>query len=549
MRTTRSLFYLTKNSTSSKPYDFVIVGAGSAGCVVSNRLSADGRHSVLLVEAGGRDSYPWIHIPVGYFKTMGNPRTDWSYPTQPDDGLNGRSIIWPRGKGLGGSSSINGLLYVRGQSLDFDHWRQLGNQGWAWRDVLPYFKKAESWEDGANDSRGGDGPLSVSKTRFTHPVIDAWLAAATAAGYPATADYNGENQEGVGYYQMTTRNGRRASAAVAYLRPAKNRSNLDVITDAQAERLHFEGKRVTGVSVRTKSGVSSFTANKEVILSAGTIASPQLLLLSGIGAPTQLQAHGISVQHVLEGVGENLQDHLQARPIFHCSVPTINTEAKTIIQKAFIGLRYALNRSGPMAMAASLGAAFCRTRPELETPDVQFHIQPFSKDTLVDDTHEFSAFTASVCQLRPESTGRLTLTCADVKQYPAIEPNYLSTQTDRDTLVEGIRIARRINQFEPLKSIVGTEHAPGPEVSNEHNELLDWARSSSTTIFHPTGTCKMGSDAMAVVDERLRVHGVPGLRVADCSIMPRIVSGNTNAAAIMIGEKASAMILEDTGRA
>jgi choline dehydrogenase len=346
---------------------------------------------------------------------------------------------------------------------------------------------------------------------------------------------------------MTTRKGRRCSAAVAYLRPAENRKNLDVVTEAKVLDVCFDGQRACGVTAMIKGRPTTLTARREIILCAGAIASPQLLMLSGVGPADELQTHGLAVRHALSGVGENLQDHLQARPIFRCRTSTINVETKTLLQKAMIALRYAVNRSGPMSMAASLGAAFFRSRPELETPDIQFHIQPFSKDNVV-VTHDFSAFTASVCQLRPESTGRVTLKSAVPADYPSIHPNYLSTRTDCETLVEGIRIARRIAQCEPLKSLVTSEHVPGADVGDAHEEILDWARSNATTIFHPTGTCKMGRDAMAVVDERLTVHGISGLRVADCSIMPKIVSGNTNATAIMIGEKAATMILEDTRR-
>ena len=532
-------------------YDFVIVGAGSAGCVVANRLSENGKHSVLILEAGGKDTYPWIHIPVGYFKTMGNPRTDWGYETEPDQGLNGRSIAWPRGKVLGGSSSINGLLYVRGQALDYDAWRQLGNRGWAWNDVLPHFIKAESWERANGNLRGADGPLSVSESRYRHPLIDAWMTAAIRAGYRAAADYNGEDQEGAAYYQMTTRKGRRCSSAVAYLRPAKNRHNLTILTEALVTAIEFDDEKKRASAVRVARGDTELVirARNEIVLCAGAIVSPQLLMLSGVGPADHLQEHGITVRHDLAGVGKNLQDHLQARPIFYCTVPTLNVQTNSWMKKALIVMEYCLKRGGPMSMAASLGAGFFRTRAELATPDIQFHIQPFSKDDLAGLTHRFSAYTASVTQLRPESTGEILLKSREPKAYPAIFPNYLSTKTDCDTLVEGVRIARRLNGFEPLKSIVTGEYAPGATVGAGYDEILSWVRESSTTIFHPTGTCKMGVDKQAVVDDRLRVFGVQGLRVADCSIMPKIVSGNTNAPAIMIGEKASAMILEDARHA
>lgn len=526
-------------------FDFIIVGAGSAGCVLANRLSEGGRYRVLLVEAGGKDSSPWIHIPVGYFRTMGHPSTDWCYRTEPDPGLNGRSIAWPRGKVLGGSSSINGLLYVRGQAQDFDHWRQLGNPGWAWSDVLPLFRRAESWELGGSRVRGSDGPLAVSTTRLTRQIVDAWIEAAIRTGYRHAADYNGEDQEGVGYFQLTARNGRRCSSAVAYLRPALSRRNLTVFTHTQAEGLTIEEGRVDGLVVRRAGETIKLRARREVVLSAGAIGSPQLMMVSGIGPPEKLLPHGIDVRVNSPGVGENLQDHLQVRPVFKCQVSTINTEISNIFKQAMIGLQYLLFRSGPMTMAASLGTGFLKTRPELETPDIQFHVQPFSADRPADGPHKFSAFTASVLQLRPESQGQISLISADIRDHPSIRPNYLATDVDCRTAIDGLKIARRIARHEPLKSLITEEHAPGFAIDADDDTLLDWTRSTATTIYHPTGTCKMGVDDMAVVDPRLRVRGIDGLRVADCSIMPTITSGNTNAPAIMIGEKASDLILAD----
>ena len=527
-------------------FDFVIIGAGSAGCVLANRLSADGRHSVAVIEAGGRDSSSWIHIPVGYFKTMGNPKTDWCYRTEPDRGLNGRSIPWPRGKTLGGSSSINGLLYVRGQDRDFDRWRQMGNVGWGWDDVLPLFIRSETWELNGSPLRGTSGPLHVSSTRLRRPIVDAWLEAAVAAGYKMNDDYNGAEQEGISYFQQTAHKGKRCSSAVAYLHPVASRSNLTVLTNTQVTGLTFEGRRATGLTAERGGETLKIEAKREVVLSAGAIASPQLLMVSGIGGADELRAHGIEPRVELKGVGKNLQDHLQARPVFKCNVSTINTEIRSLIRKASMGVQYLLTRSGPMTMAASLGTGFLKTRSDLERPDIQFHIQPFSADSPAEGPHRFSAFTASVLQLRPESSGHLELKSADARDYPAIHPNYLSTKTDCDTLVEGIRVARRIARHEPLKSLVTEEHAPGDDISDDDDDaLLDWARNTSTTIYHPTGTCKMGSDPMAVTDHRLRVHGIENLRVADASIMPAITSGNTNAPTIMIGEKASDLILED----
>lgn len=527
-------------------FDFVIVGAGSAGCVLANRLCADGRYSVAVVEAGGRDSSPWIHVPVGYFKTMGNPKTDWCFKTEPDAGLNGRSINYPRGKVLGGSSSINGLLYVRGQPQDFDGWRQLGNTGWSWDDVLPYFKKSENWEANNSELRGTDGPLSVSPKCITREVVDKWIESAVAAGYKETPDYNGEDQEGVSYFQFTAHRGRRCSSAVAYLRPAQKRQNLTILTNTAVTALTFDGRRVTGLTARQGDADVTIKARREVVLSAGALASPQLLMVSGIGPKDALAKHGITVRHDAKGVGQNLQDHLQARPVYKCNVPTINTEIGNLFKQALIGLQYVATRTGPMTMAASLGTGFLKTRPDLQTPDIQFHVQPFSADKPADGPHTFSAFTASVLQMRPESVGHVDLKSADMRDAPAIHPNYLATKTDCDTLVEGIRIARKIARTAPLSGVVTAEHGPGDAIGDDdYDGLLNWARDTATTIYHPTGTCKMGQDDMAVVDERLRVRGIEGLRVADASIMPLITSGNTNAPTIMIGEKASDMILED----
>ena len=527
-------------------FDFIIVGAGSAGCVLANRLSADGRYQVALFEAGGRDTSPWIHIPVGYFKTMGNPATDWRYRTEADPGLNGRALNWPRGKVLGGSSSINGLLYVRGQPQDFDHWRQLGNPGWGWDDVMPLFRQAENWEGAPSDVRGKGGSLNVSESRVQRPVIDAWVDAAEGLGYKRTEDYNGEDQEGVGHFQMTMRDGRRCSSATAFLKPARGRSNLHVFTGAQTLGLIMEGKRAAGIRVRRGNEVVEARARREVVLSAGALGSPHILMLSGIGAGAELSAHGIGVVHDLAGVGKNLQDHLQARPVYKTNSSTINSETRHPLQYVGIAMQYALRRSGPMAMAASLGTAFLKTRPELETPDIQFHLQPFSADSPGQGTHPFSAFTASVLQLRPESTGHLELTSASPDDYVAIHPNYLATKTDCDAIVAGVRIARAVCRAEPVSSMITEEYSPGPAVDDaDYDAILEWVRNTATTIYHPTGTCKMGPDNMAVVDARLRVHGIEGLRVADASIMPVITSGNTNAPSIMIGEKASQMVLED----
>ncbi|MGY8863175.1 MAG: GMC family oxidoreductase [Pseudomonadales bacterium] len=526
----------------SKRYDYIVIGAGSAGCAVANRLSQDGLHTVALLEAGGRDLNPWIHVPVGYFKTMGNPGTDWCYHTQPSNGLNGRSIPWPRGKVLGGSSSINGLLYVRGQAQDFDDWANLGNEGWHWDNVLPYFKRSEDWQGKPSALRGKGGPLAVSETRLSRPVVDAWLQAAANSGYPANDDYNGADQEGVGLFQLTSKNGRRCSSAVAYLNSARSRPNLTILTRSCVEKLIFDGLRATGVQLAS----GQLMANKEVILCAGAIGSPQLLMVSGIGSTEQLTPHKINIVKELPGVGRNLQDHLQARPVFKCAASTINTEISSWFKQGLIGLEYLLKRTGPMTMAASLGAGFVKTHLSPQRPDIQFHIQPFSADSPAQGPHKFDAFTASVLQLRPESAGHLSLVSNRFADHPDIHPNYLATKLDQQTIVAGIKIARDIAQQAPLKSLITQEHSPGINIGDQADEdILNWARDTATTIYHPTGTCKMGNDDMAVVDAQLKVHGIEGLRVADASIMPIITSGNTNAPAIMIGEKVAAMILQE----
>jgi choline dehydrogenase len=469
---------------------------------------------------------------------------DWCFETLPDEGLNGRKLQWPRGKVLGGSSSLNGLLYVRGQPEDYDRWQQLGNRGWGWDDVLPLFRRSENQERGGDEFHGSDGELSVSDMRLNRLICDAWVEAAQAAGYPFNADYNGASQEGVGYYQLTCRNGRRCSSAVAFLNPARSRSNLHIVTNAHTTSIDIEDGKAVAVRYDQKGSDQVIRARREIILSAGAIGSPHILMLSGIGEPDQLRSHGIDVKVASRDVGKKLQDHLQARLIHKCHGKTLNDEVRSLFGQAKIAMEYAMFRTGPMTMAASLAVGFMKTRPELATPDIQFHVQPWSADSPGEGVHPFSAFTSSVCQLRPESRGEITLTSANPYDAPAIHANYLATETDRTTIVEGIKVAMRIAEFEPLKSMIKEPFRPDNSVTTD-DELLQWARDYSTTIYHPTGTCRMGQDEHAVVDERLRVRGIEGLRVADCSIMPEIVSGNTNAPAIMIGEKASDLVRED----
>jgi len=527
-------------------YDYIIVGGGSAGCVLANRLSADATKRVLLLEAGGRDWNPWIHIPVGYFKTMHDPRTDWCFKTEPDAGLNGRRLEWPRGKVLGGSSSINGLLYIRGQHEDYDHWRQLGNTGWSYDDVLPYFKRSEDQERGADDYHGSGGPLAVSNMRIRRELCDNFIAAAGELGIPASDDFNGARQEGAGYFQLTARNGRRCSAAVGYLNPARKRANLDIVIHAQTDRVIFEGRRAVGVAYRRKGTPCQAQCRGEVILSAGAIGSPQILMLSGVGPGGHLRSLDIPVLHDLSGVGQNLQDHLQVRVVFKTRQPiTMNDQVHNPLKKMMMGVEYALFRRGPLTMGASQVCVFAKTSPEAATPDIQFHLQPLSADKPGEGLHRFSAFTSSTCQLRPESRGRIELRSPNPQDHPAIHPNYLATVKDQQVTVAGMKMSRAIAATGTLAPLIESEMTPGPEVATDE-QLLEAARNIGQTIYHPTSTCKMGRDATAVVDERLRVHGLEGLRVVDASIMPSLVSGNTNAPTVMIAEKASDMILADS---
>ena len=525
--------------------DYIIIGAGSAGCVLANRLTASGRHRVLLLEAGGHDRNIWIHIPLGYGKLFANPKVNWLYATEPEPELNNRKVIQPRGKVLGGSSSINGLLYVRGQPEDFDHWRQLGNTGWAFADVLPYFRRAEDQARGADALHGVGGPLAVSDVCEPHPLCEAFIAAAQAAGFPRNDDFNGARQEGAGYFQLTTRNGRRWSTAVGYLRQARRRPNLTIACNALATRILFSGRQATGVEYRQEGALRTAYANGEVILAGGAFNSPQLLQLSGLGPAALLRRHGVEVIADVPGVGQDLQDHLQIRMQYRCTHPiTMNDVINHWRHRYGAGLRYALSRKGLLTIGAGYAGAFLRTRLELATPDVQIHFLIFSADAAGGALHPFPGFMTSVCQLRPESRGFVEIRSRDPAEPPAIQPRYLTSRHDRDTVVAGMTLMRQVMEQRAMRRLIAEERAPGPHCASD-DDLLAFARETGTTVYHPTSTCRMGSDPGAVVDERLRVRGFDKLRVIDASIMPSIVSGNTNAAAVMIGEKGADMVLQD----
>ncbi|MGE3876583.1 MAG: GMC family oxidoreductase [Parvibaculaceae bacterium] len=528
-------------------FDFIVVGGGSAGCALAARLSESGRHRVALVEAGPRDLNPWIHLPIGYGKTMWDPRFNWKFETEPEPTMHGRRIYWPRGKVLGGSSSINGLIAIRGQREDYDRWRDLGNPGWGFSDVFPYFLKLESNPDLAGtQEHGASGPIAVTSIKARHELIEALIASAQANGIPRTNDFNGRIQEGVGYYQLTTRNGWRISAAQGYLRTARRRPNLVILTDAQAIGISFDGRRARAVAFVRKGRSETIRAQRGIVLSAGAIQTPHLLMLSGIGPREQLQRHGITPLVDAPEVGQNLKDHLQVRLIYKCTKPiTTNDDLASFAGQVKIALQWLVKRSGPLAVGINQGGLFARALAGSATPDIQFHVATLSADMAGAKPHPFSGFTISVCQLRPESTGEIRLASADPLVRPLIHARYLTAPHDQACITAGIRLAQRIAATEPLASYVKECLKPGPEATGDA-QLLEFARATGATIFHPTGTCRMGSDAAAVVDPRLRVNGVDGLWAADCSIMPDIVSGNTNLPAIMIGEKAADMMLEDT---
>ncbi|WGH79230.1 GMC family oxidoreductase [Jannaschia ovalis] len=515
-------------------YDIVIVGAGTAGCLLANRLSADPATRVLLLEAGGRDSYPWIHVPAGYLYTMGNPRTDWCLRTEPIPGLAGRALNYPRGRVLGGCSSINGMIYMRGQAADWDGWAQMGHRGWGWADMLPHFKRHEAHVDGGDDLHGATGELRVDRQRLHWPILDAVRDAMVAQGVPETRDFNRGDNEGVGYYQVTQRGGRRLSAAGAFLRPARRRPNLTVSVGAQVARIVIEGGAARGVDLVDGTRIAA----RRVILSAGAIGSPHLLELSGVGDGARLQRLGIPVVHDLPDVGDHMQDHLQMRPVFRVrNAVTLNDRAATLWGKVRIGLEYALRRTGPLSMAPSQLGAFIRSGEHVATPDLQYHFQPLSLEQFGGDLDPFPAVTASVCNLRPASRGAVHAVSPDPGVPPAIQPNYLSEESDRITAMRAMEKTRALFRAAPLAPHAPEEVRPG-EAHTQREALIAEVARNASSIFHPVGTCGMGR----VVDDRLQVKGVAGLHVVDASVMPTIVSGNTNAPVLAIAEKAAGLI-------
>ena len=546
----RNLLELEPVIRMTESFDYIVVGAGSAGAVLAGRLSEDPATRVLLLEAGPDDKSFWIHLPIGYGKTMWSKRYNWCFHTDPDPNMNGRRIYWPRGKTLGGSSSINGLIYIRGQREDYDHWAALGNPGWSFDEVLPYFIKSERNQRGASAHHGADGPLSVSDIDDKNDLIEAFIGGAQQIGVPRTEDFNGAAQEGAGYYQLTTWKGWRWSTAKGYLTPHRHRPNLVIRTEAQATRIELANRRAVAVHYRQGGLDKVARCNGEILLSAGAIQSPQLLQLSGIGPAALLKQHGVPVVHVLSGVGENLQDHLQIRLIFESTRPTTNDQLNSRWGQARLGWQWLLHRSGPLAVGINQGGCFMRALPaESKTPDIQFHAATLSADMAGGKLHPYSGLTMSICQLRPESRGHIRIKSTDPFQPPEMQPNYLATDLDRRTAVAGMKAARAIAASEAMRPFIKREVKPGPDAGDDE-ALLEFCRNNGATIFHPTGTCTMGPDPArgAVVDTRMRVHGIDGLRVIDCSAMPTLVSGNTNAPAVMMAEKAVDMIREDARR-
>ena len=532
------------------PYDYIIIGAGSAGCLLANRLSADANTRVLLLEAGGKDDYFWIHVPVGYLYTIANPRTDWCYRTEADPGLNGRTLGYARGLGLGGCSSINAMIYMRGQKSDYDYWASLGNKGWSWDEVLPYFMRTEDYAHGADELHGASGELRVEERRVNWEILDAWRDAAEECGIPKIKEFNRGDNFGNAYFQMNQKRGVRWSNTKAFLRPVLHRPNLTVLTNAHVQRIRFDttggDRRASGVEFHAvESGSQFVAARREVILSAGAIGSPQILQLSGVGPGALLREHGIPVIHDLSGIGENLHDHLQIRIMYkvHNTV-TLNERTHSLFGKAAMGLEYLFFRTGPLTMPPSQLGAFARSEASQPSANIEWHVQPLSLEKFGEPLHPFPAITPSVCNLRPTSRGHVRIKAADAKAHPAIRLNYLSTEEDRRVAVDSIRFTRRIMRAKALEKFQPEEFKPGPGIETD-DQLRQAAGDLGTTIFHPVGTCKMGHDALAVVDDRLRVHGVRGLRVIDASVMPRITSGNTNAPTTMIAEKGAQMLIED----